>query len=81
MAAIADNTTSVEQFDHAYLKLWFVGSNLSRNFNDVMTIERNGDVIKVWRYNGDVYIVNWNNVTMIEEVNEGDIPRLSAQKD
>lgn len=57
-----------QQFDHAYIKLWFVGSNVSRNFQDIMTIQRDGDVMKLFQYDGTTYIVNWSNVTLIEEV-------------
>jgi hypothetical protein len=57
-----------QQFDHAYIKLWYVGSNISRNFSDVMTMQRNGDILKLYQYDGTTYIVNWNNVTLIEEV-------------
>jgi hypothetical protein len=57
-----------QQFDHAFIKLWFVGSSISRNFTDIMTMQRNNDVLKLYQYDGTTYIVNWNNVTLIEEV-------------
>jgi hypothetical protein len=33
-----------------------------------MTVRRNGDVLKLYQYDGTTYIVNWSNVTLIEEV-------------
>lgn len=58
-----------QDFDNATIKIWFV-SGASRNFFYVSSIERQGDTLSVITSGDALYLVNWNNVTMIEEVAE-----------
>lgn len=58
-----------QDFDNATIKIWF-SSGASRNFYYVSVIERRGDTLSVNTSGGALYIVNWGNVTMIEEVPE-----------
>lgn len=60
-----DNITVT--FDRASLKIWFVYS-YCRNIDNVLAMERCGNAIKVYIESGRVFIINWDNITFIEEV-------------
>jgi hypothetical protein len=59
-----------QQFDRAMLKIWFAGGNYSRNVADVMTVERNGNVLMVYSYDQRTFIFNWDNISLIEEIEQ-----------
>jgi hypothetical protein len=61
---------TIQQFDHAMLKVWFSGGNYSRNVADVMTVERNGNVLTVYSYDQRIFIFNWDNISLIEEIEQ-----------
>jgi hypothetical protein len=54
-------------FDSATLKFWFVNGNC-RKIAKVVEIDRQGDSMQVLTSEGNTYIVNFSNVTLIEEV-------------
>jgi len=57
----------VAHFDNANLKFWFINGNC-RNIPNVVEIERQGDSMLVLTSDDCTYIVNFSNVTLIEEV-------------
>lgn len=61
---------TVEKYDHAFFKVWFSGSHTSRNFSGVMEIERNGSVLFIRNDSGTTYVLNWDNINMIEEIHD-----------
>jgi len=59
---------TVQKFDHVLLKIWFTGSHTSRNFPLVMSVERDGNILTIKNSSGTTYLLNWNNINMIEEI-------------
>jgi hypothetical protein len=57
-------------YDHAYLKFWFV-SGQSRNLEKVMAVQRIGNTLKVANSSNSIFIINFDNVTLMEEVFTG----------
>ncbi len=60
----------VQKFDHALIKVWFGGAHTSRNFPGVMSMGKKGNVLTITNSSGTVYVLNWDNINMIEEIND-----------
>ena len=59
----------IQKFDHATLKVWFAAGHTSRNFSGVTEMERPGGNVLIIRNNsGSTYTLNWDNISMIEEI-------------
>lgn len=59
------------KYDHAMLKIWFSAGATSRNISNVMEIEHKGNTLIIRNNSNTTYIVNYDNVNMIEEIFEG----------
>jgi hypothetical protein len=59
-------------YDHALLKFWFV-SGQSRNLQNIMAIQRIGNTLKVANSSNSIFIINFDNITIMEEVFTGDV--------
>ncbi len=57
-----------QQFDHVLLKVWFGGAHTSRNFINVIAMTREGSALTIENNSGTTYLLNWNNINMIEEI-------------
>jgi hypothetical protein len=62
-----ENTTM--EYDHATIKVWFTGSNMSKNFVNIMSIKHVGNIIKLYSFDQQIFKINWDNVTLIEVIN------------
>ena len=60
--------TTKQKFDRVLLKVWFGGVPTSRNFQKVMSMERSGNILTVINDSGPTYLLNWDNINMIEEI-------------
>ena len=58
------------KLDFADLKVWFVGANTSRNFPRVSEMTRCENILRIINSSDTVYTLNWDNITMIEEIHE-----------
>lgn len=58
------------EFDNATIKVWFNSQGTSRNFYNVRYILQEGNSALIKTANGDQHLVNFNNINMIEEVEE-----------
>lgn len=63
---------TIQKFEHAMLKVWFIGGDKSRNLAGVLEIERDGNVLIVRNNSQTTYLLNWDNINMIEEVHIGE---------
>jgi hypothetical protein len=59
---------TITKFDHVLLKFWFTGG-ISRNISNVIEIAREGNFMAVYTGNA-TYIINFDNVSMIEEIHQ-----------
>ncbi len=59
------------KFDNAYIKVWFKEVSTSRNFANVIEIERVDDTAVVSTADGNKALLNMDNVTVIEEIKGG----------
>jgi len=59
-----------QQYDHSLLKIWFANRESSRNFSHVTWLIWEDGVLSVMNGKRVLAILNWANVTMIEEINE-----------
>lgn len=60
-----------QTFDQALLKVWFSQGHTSRNFSKVVKMEwKSCDALLIENIAGAVYILNWGNISMIEEIHD-----------
>jgi hypothetical protein len=59
-----------QQYDYALLKIWFANRESSRNFRHVTWLIWEDGALFVMNGKWILAILNWANVTMIEEINE-----------
>lgn len=51
------------------LKIWF-NNDKSRNFIDVTSMTRKGNMMVICANNAKEFMINWNNVNIVEEYEE-----------
>ena len=56
------------KFDNANLKIWFANQATSRNVQNVVEIEHNGDLMCITTRDGKTLLVNFSHVNLIEEL-------------
>ncbi len=62
-------------FEGATIKVWFNTISTSRNFYNVAEIVQEGNAVLIKTGNGDQHLLNFENVNVIEEIQENDLDR------
>lgn len=62
-------------FEGATIKVWFKTLSTSRNFYNVAEIVQEGNAVLIRTGNGDQHLLNFENVNMIEEIEDENINR------
>lgn len=57
------------EFDEITIKIWFSNMSISRNIADVVEIKIDNNLIMIKDVKGKTFLINFNNVNSIEEVN------------
>ncbi len=60
-------------FDGATIKVWFKTISTSRNFYNVAEIVQEGNAVLIKIGNGDQHLLNFENVNMIEEIENKEV--------